>query len=79
MSRARSSVRAGPEPAAPLAHRSPQLTQYLVPCPACGGPSALHVDQRAGVVVRFVCPSSCPPDERAVRAMVLPDAVSSSA
>jgi len=45
------------------------LSQYLVQCPRCGKPAAVHLDEREPgtcVLVRFVCPDACPVDERSV-------------
>jgi len=47
------------------------LVQYLVSCPACGKPAAVHADRDAAgalVLVRFVCPESCPVSETDVLA-----------
>jgi hypothetical protein len=58
---------------------TPLLDQHLVTCPACGLLSAVHVDPQSWLVVRFVCPSSCPVDPAAVTALIQPDAAVLSA
>ncbi len=51
----------------------PLLEQRLVTCPGCGRPSALHVDEQAWLVVRFVCPTSCRLDQAVIDALIGPD------
>ena len=55
------------------------LDQRLVSCPECGGLSALHVDQQAWRVVRFVCPTSCVLDPAVIEALIAPDAAALTA
>ena len=58
------------------------LDQYLVTCPGCARPSALHVDGGVGStarVVRFVCPNACPVTVDAALACLAPDSVAHSA
>jgi len=55
------------------------LEQRFVACPACGLLSALHVDQQAWRVVRFVCPTSCPLDPAVIDGLIAPDAAPLSA
>jgi hypothetical protein len=53
------------------------LSQYLVCCPGCAKPAAVHVDARPGGEVqlaRFVCPESCAVDDAVVLALLLPSA-----
>ena len=69
--RGRSITGVGPTPLA-LAS-GPLLEQRLVSCPECGLLSAVHVDQQAWRVVRFVCPSSCRLEPAVVDALIGPD------
>jgi hypothetical protein len=57
----------------------PLLDQRLVTCPQCGGLSALHVDQQAWRVVRFVCPTSCVLDPAIIEGLIAPDAAALTA
>jgi len=62
-----------------LREAPPLLDQRLVACPGCGLLSAVHVDQQAWRVVRFVCPSSCALDLVLVEALIAPDAAALTA
>jgi hypothetical protein len=58
------------------------LDQYLVSCPGCARPSALHLDATTGGaprVVRFVCPNACPLDADAVLACLTEDRIANTA
>jgi len=53
--------------------RARLLSQHLIVCPVCGGPSAVHVDRSADgapVVVRVVCAEPCSVEASAVLAAV---------
>jgi len=55
------------------------LEQRFVTCPECGLLSAVHVDQQAWRVVRFVCPTSCRIEPAVIDALVAPEAATLSA
>jgi hypothetical protein len=47
------------------AARSTSLSQFLLTCPTCRQPCAVHVDESGNdgpVVVRSICPDLCVPD-----------------
>ncbi len=48
------------------------LAQYLVPCPTCGQPAAVHVDESPAepVLVRLVCPTACRVNPAAALALI---------
>jgi len=55
------------------------LEQRFVACPHCGLLSAVHVDQQAWRVVRFVCPTSCVVEPAVIDALIAPEAATLSA
>jgi hypothetical protein len=58
------------------------LDQYLVSCPGCTRPSALHLDLSTDGtprVVRFVCPNACAVGVDAVLACLTEDRIANTA